>query len=187
MCGKYQVSTEDENLLFREMIASHYQADPLPPLMTIRPTDPAPVLLKSGARLMRFGIKINQKSPLILNTRSESLETSPLFGPRFEMARCLVPARFFYEWDAHKSAYLFGRKDEKNLRLAGLWFETMPLPAFVVITTAALEPVKSVHPRMPLILPSPEYQSAWLSSSSLARELLHMEADCALQIRRESA
>lgn len=176
MCGKYHISTEDENLIFREAIQQLMLEKPEVALKTgdVLPSQVAPVYQKTGLSPMRFGHKADFAKSLIINARSETAHESPLFAPALRAFRVLVPATAFYEWSAQKKPYLFGRADKKTLYMAGLAFPGQDIPDFVILTRDAAGKPAQVHPRMPVIFPSLELQKAWLEQDNLAADLLKL-------------
>lgn len=181
MCTSYHVFPE-ENIQMREIISQAVQRFPgHPPRQgRVSPSQLAAVIDEEGPAVMRFGISLPGRKGLLLNARSEGANSSPLFSPMLRARRCLVPANDFFEWDERKNAYLFSPETGGLLFFAGLYAPAAPLQQFVIITRGADPVVSPVHDRMPLILPSPEYQDAWLRSADLARELLHIPPDLSL-------
>jgi putative SOS response-associated peptidase YedK len=107
------------------------------------------------------------------NARGETVHDRPLFRGAFERRRCLVPVTAFYEWQRspeRKGAlrYVYRPVQGGFLALAGIW-DAWRSPvgdktsSFAIITTEANELVAEVHPRMPVILASPEQQALWLT------------------------
>ncbi|MDI9521189.1 MAG: SOS response-associated peptidase family protein [Bacillota bacterium] len=176
MCGKYHISTEDENLIFREAIRQMMLEHPGIAIKTgdVLPSQAAPVYHKTGLSPMRFGHKANFAKSLIINARSETAHESPLFAPALRTFRVLVPATAFYEWSPQKKPHLFGRADKKTLYMAGLAFPGQDIADFVILTRDAAGKPAQVHPRMPVIFPSLELQKAWLEQDSLAIDLLRL-------------
>ncbi|HOQ63658.1 MAG TPA: SOS response-associated peptidase family protein, partial [Clostridia bacterium] len=111
MCGKYHISTEDENLDFREAVARLMLAHPGTDIRTgdILPGQIAPVYTVRGLAPLRFGYRPSHMKRLLINARSETAQESLMFGPLLRRSRVLVPARAFYEWSPAKQAFLFGR------------------------------------------------------------------------------
>lgn len=176
MCGKYHITTEDENLSFQEAIRQLMLEHPEIRLQQgdILPSQIAPVQTAGGLAPMRFGHKATFTKSLLINARSETAAQSRLFAPRLRKARCLVPAHSFYEWDEQKKPHLFQAAQGGLLHMAGLYFEGEGLPQFVILTREAKGPPALVHPRMPVIFLSQELQSAWLHQEGLFEELLLM-------------
>lgn len=182
MCGKYHITTEDENISFREAIRQLMLEHPEIPIKTgdILPSQIAPVYTVEGLMPLRFGHKPGFMKSLLINARSETVSSSPLFVPRLRAARCLVPARAFYEWSPQKKPYLFGDRQGGLLHMAALWFPGEDFREFVIITRDSAGIAAEVHPRMPLLFGTPELQEAWLHQDGLAESLLHLREDVPL-------
>ncbi len=182
MCGKYHITTEDENISFQEALRKLMLEHPEIQLKTgdILPSQVAPVITAQGLSPMRFGHRFGALKRLLINARSETAADSPLFAPRLRTSRCLVPASAFYEWSPEKKPFLFGREQGGLIHMAALYFTGADVPGFVIITRDAAGPPSAVHPRMPLIFGSHELQEAWLRQDSLAEALLHVDDGTAL-------
>ena len=181
MCASYRVLPEESmemQAIISEVVANFPQAD-----ITrgrIVPSLTAPVIGPDGPMPMMFGMQLNHMKGLLLNARSEGAQTSPLFAPMLEKSRCLVPANDFYEWTKDKKPHIFPHVTGELLYMAGFFVRTSPVPRFVIITREADGIVSPVHNRMPLLLASPEYRQAWLSSQLLAEELLYLPQESVL-------
>ena len=182
MCGKYHVTTEDENISFQEAVRQLMLEHPDIEMRTgdIVPSFAAPVLTADGFQAMRFGHRVSFMKGLLINARGETAAKSPLFAPRLKNARCLVPALGFYEWTPDKKPHLFGLREGGMLYMAGLYFKGGEIPDFVIITRDAKGEPALVHPRMPVIFAAPELRDAWLDQDGLAEEMLLMGADTEL-------
>ncbi len=176
MCGKYHISTEDENLSFREAIHQLLLEHPEINLKTgdIVPSQIAPVLTEKGLSPMRFGHKASFMKSLLINARSETAQNSPLFARKMKTGRILVPATAFYEWSKEKKPHLFGHENRRIIYMAGLAFKTDGLAEFVILTRDATGTPAQVHPRMPVIFDTAELQAAWLTQDSLVEQLLSL-------------
>ncbi|QYG92954.1 SOS response-associated peptidase [Iamia sp. SCSIO 61187] len=115
----------------------------------------------------------------MINARAETLATKGAFKPAFRRRRCIVPADGFYEWkklpgQKRKQPYFIHRPDDEPFAFAGLWEvwrgpqgddgaaeSTEQLRSTTIITTAANEPMRAIHDRMPVVLP-PSAWDAWL-------------------------
>ncbi len=132
------------------------------------------------------------------NAASETLTQKPSFRSLLTTKRCLVPASGFYEWKdvtpqetdmfgqplpksktkKEKQIYFINLKSDELFAMAGLWEEWVDhktgeiVPSFTIITTAANELVKPIHPdRMPVIL-TRETEKLWLDDSLSQEQLL---------------
>jgi putative SOS response-associated peptidase YedK len=184
MCGRYATtrSEADLSLLFDAPSVT----ETLGPSWNVAPTDPVPVVRVSqrhGSRVLdtaRWGLvppwaDDPRAGARMINARSETVATSPAFGPSFQRRRCLVPADGWFEWvrdGKRKQAYFMTPRDSSVLAFAGIW--TMwrdQLLTCSVLTTAALGAPAGVHDRMPLIL-APERWPGWLAGGGDAAALV---------------
>ncbi|HSK69702.1 MAG TPA: SOS response-associated peptidase family protein [Candidatus Limnocylindria bacterium] len=182
MCGKYHVTTEDENISFQEAVRQLMLEHPEIPIRTgdILPSQVAPVYAAEGLVPARFGVKVSFMKSLLINARSETAAKSPLFKPSLRSGRCLVPARGFYEWTPEKKPHFFGKEEGGLVYMAGLLFPDEDVRRFVIITRDAQGAPARVHPRMPLIFHTEELRDAWLHQDGLAEELLTIREDVPL-------
>ena len=148
----------------------------------VHPADIVPVLApnKKGEPAiypMRWGFR--EKS-LIINARSESAAVKPTFKDAWASHRCIAPASWYYEWehlidnDGKKHTgrkYIIQPKGETVAWLCGLYRIEEGLPVFVVLTREAGGGIRSIHDRMPLILPE-RLVGEWIRPGSKPEELL---------------
>ena len=107
-----------------------------------------------------------------LNCRIETADQKPVWKDSWFRRRCVIPASWYYEWGIPPSEVGYHNANEqRNIKkekyaiqpegaeityLAGLYrFEEhrgVQVPMFAVITRESVEPVSSIHDRMPLIL-----------------------------------
>ena len=143
---------------------------------------------------MRWGLVPSwAKDPKIgnrmINARSETVTEKPSFRTSFKRRRCLIPADGFYEWKREgkaKKPMLITANPGGLFAFAGLW-ETWKQPdgswllTCAIITTSANEFMKSIHDRMPVILPR-EAEASWLDpeeqdTAMLSELLLPYDSD----------
>ena len=109
----------------------------------------------------------------MINARAETVSQKPAFRNAFRKRRCVIPADGFYEWKGekgHKQPYYITVPSGKPFAFAGLWEtwadkendEESVYKSCTIITTAASEPLSSIHHRMPAIL-DPEFHEKWLN------------------------
>jgi putative SOS response-associated peptidase YedK len=104
-----------------------------------------------------------------INARSETAAEKPTFRAAYRQRRCLVPSDGFYEWqkiEGGKQPYWISRTDGAPFVFAGLWEtwsdgQAAEIVSFTILTTAAAEPLRPIHHRMPVILEARDY-AAWL-------------------------
>ena len=132
----------------------------LEPRDSIRPTDPAPILIgaSDGAELkqLRWGFANPHKGGPVINFRSD--------GRRFPTGRCLVPADGFYEFTgdkAPKSKWLFTAANDDLFCIAGLVRDDR----FTLLTMEPGPDIAPYHNRQIVILPRDQW-AAWLGPSS---------------------
>ena len=189
MCGRYQLDEEIRDARLTEQIreATHLSAQLCANMKTygeIRPTDVAPVLAPSairrriGAFPMQWGFSHPIKGMLVFNTRSETAEEKDLFCTSIDERRCLIPASRYFEWrklDGNRhERYAFCAENSEPLYLAGLYVKTsdrMRLPCFSILTRDAAPEIKTIHPRMPVIVPYSRAEE-WLSKDTAFREII---------------
>jgi putative SOS response-associated peptidase YedK len=163
MCNEYRFKQSldrivDEFSQLRLPIRWAGGAPNLEPRDSIRPTDPAPLLVGApeGAELrqLRWGF-VQPKGGPVINFRSD--------GRRFPTGRCLVPADGFYEFTgdkAPKSKWLFTAPDNELFCIAGLVRDDR----FTMLTTEPGPDIAPYHNRQIVILPRPQW-AQWLDAS----------------------
>ncbi|MBR5641138.1 MAG: SOS response-associated peptidase family protein [Firmicutes bacterium] len=159
---------------------------------TINPNDLAVIFCgRDGSPSMqqaKWGFA-GKEGGLVINARSESIFTKPMFSSSALYRRCLVPAETFFEWDPAKNKVGFQQPGKELMYLAGLWKPANgtgsdDAPRFVVITAPANKSVENVHDRMPLLIDEDEAR-AWILDEDAAKELLKKPLPDLKQIREE--
>ncbi|MAP39061.1 MAG: hypothetical protein CL879_05510 [Dehalococcoidia bacterium] len=168
------------------------------PSFNIAPTQEVLAVTNDGSEnrpeLMRWGLVPSWANDLkignrMINARSETLAEKPSFRTAFKRRRCLIPADGFYEWKREgkaKKPMLITANPGGLFAFAGLW-ETWKQPddswllTCAIITTSANEFMKSIHDRMPVILPR-ESEASWLDpeeqdTAMLSELLLPYDSD----------
>jgi putative SOS response-associated peptidase YedK len=168
MCNEYRFRQSLDRIAdeFSQLrIPIHWAggAPNLEPRESIRPTDPAPILVGSpqGAELrqLRWGFVQPKGGPLI-NFRSD--------GRRFPAGRCLIPADGFYEFTdpkappkGLKSKWLFTATDNELFCIAGLVRDDR----FTMLTMQPGPDIGPYHDRQIVILPRAQW-AQWLDTSA---------------------
>ena len=165
MCNEYRFKQSLDRIAqeFSQLsIPLHWLggAPNLEPRDSIRPTDPAPVIVGSpeGAELkqLRWGFPPKGKGGPVINFRSE--------GRQFDHGRCLIPADGFYEFTGEKSPkskWLFERADDLELFcIAGLVRDDR----FTLLTCEPGPDIAPYHDRQIVILHR-RHWAAWLNTS----------------------
>jgi putative SOS response-associated peptidase YedK len=104
------------------------------------------------------------------NARAEEAAAKPMFRDAWAVRRCLVPAIGYYEWTGAKGAktpwFITMRRNAPGILFAGLWaaarVEGEWLLSCTILTTAAGEATRHLHPRSPVVL-TEEAAERWLS------------------------
>lgn len=174
MCNEYRFKQSLDRLAqaFDDLkLPLHWAggAPNLEPRDSIRPTDPAPIIVGAPEgtelRQLRWGFQQPKGGPLI-NFRSE--------GRRFPVGRCLIPADGFYEFTgdkAPKAKWLFTATDDALFCVAGLVREDR----FTMLTTAPGPDVAPYHQRQIVILPRDQW-AAWLGPADAQPPILPLPA-----------
>ncbi|MEC9343843.1 MAG: SOS response-associated peptidase [Pseudomonadota bacterium] len=204
MCGRYTLmGTWAEIHALYSLILAVDRARNTPPRHNIAPTqDVLFVHLDGEGRqivdegrwwLVPFWAKEVPKLAMF-NARSEDAERKPAFREAFRSKRCLIPADGFYEWakgqDGGKDPWFIHLPGRKPFSFAGLWAhnDNLDITSCTILTAAAIDPVKQLHNRMPVIL-DPSAYDAWLDPDTPvpdARALLSENLDAGLQFHRVS-
>ena len=191
MCGRY-VRRSD-----KQKIVEHFRARLNPPELplpdadyNVAPTTHQPIIRQSketGDReliLARWGLVPffmkdlkDVKGLSTINARSETITKAPTWREPFKKRRCLVPASAFFEWPKEgkppKQPYAFELSSGSTFAFAGLWDAWKDkdghwLQSFAIVTTEANELMSRIHPRMPVILHSRDYDR-WLDREETER------------------
>jgi putative SOS response-associated peptidase YedK len=188
MCGRYALMSDPELLVELFALASLPR---LKPRYNIAPTQQAPIIRAAPGRgdggdecrrrldFLHWGLIPSwAKDPTIgarmINARSETAGEKPAFRSALRRRRCLIPADAFYEWQKRaggKQPYCIRMRDGRPFAFAGLWErwrppegegeEIEPIESFTILTTTANALMKSIHDRMPVIIPREAYE-LWL-------------------------
>jgi putative SOS response-associated peptidase YedK len=178
MCGRFVVKTDlaQIQLAFElDQVGAEVK-----PNYNVAPTQPvATVVQHEGEReleLMRWGLipawaTSETIGNRMINARAESVAEKKTFKRLLKSQRCLIVADGFYEWrkDGSRKTPMFIRlKTNEPFAFAGLYDvwkpkEGAPIRSCTILTTTAQENkvLRSIHDRMPVILPKQVY-GEWL-------------------------
>ena len=125
----------------------------------------------------------------MFNARSEEAHNKPTFRDAYKTGRCLVPADGYYEWttnkaDKKKDPHLVHLPGFEPFAFAGLcaYNGALDVHSCTILTAPAVEEIKHIHNRMPVIL-KPGAFGDWLDARTSvedARALLMQHRDCEL-------
>ena len=103
-----------------------------------------------------WGIKFSPGSPLIFNSRIETITEKKFWLSLFDKSRLLVPMSAFYEWKKEgtkKIPYRISLPDEELFFVPALSYIDKDKNTFTsLITTTPNDFIKQIHHRMPVIL-----------------------------------
>ena len=187
MCGRFTLFEADK-ILSKEFGVS--SVPPLSPRYNIAPSQPVTAVratpTASGREIafLRWGLIPSwSKDPTIgnrlINARAETASDKPSFRKAFRQHRCLIPTNGFYEWQRQergKQPYFVRMRNERLFAFAGLWdrWESPGkdvIETCTILTTAANAVLAPIHDRMPVIVPSGEYDR-WLDTTLTDPDLL---------------
>ena len=178
MCGRYLIEDEayaDMLELLNDPKAAQSMAHG-----EVFPSNIAPVIMRDGASVVKWGFPHWKSAGVIINARAETALAKNMFSKPLLTRRCVVPSSGFYEWDRtggkKKDKYLLQRPGERLLYMAGMVgifrdSSGCEYSAFVILTTAANDSVAPIHDRMPVIL-TPQEREQWLIDDEFMRHAL---------------
>ena len=178
MCGRFSLYTDMEQMKERFDVQFVSNEEDYYPNYNIAPSQSVVAIINDGNSnrmgQLRSGLipswakdeKIGYK---MINARSETVDVKPSYHNAFTQRRCIIPMNSFYEWIANekeKIPMLIKMKNNELFGVAGIW-ETWKreneetVHSCTILTTEANYLVKTIHDRMPVILP-PEMFGNWL-------------------------
>jgi putative SOS response-associated peptidase YedK len=184
MCGRFTLATPPEILaaLFGLDAADwndpRFNIAPQTRVVTVRRA-----LGRRIAQSLLWGALNPRDGKPLINARSETVATSPLFSRAFAVSRVLVPADGFFEWTkdgSKRRGHYFQQPGGRPFAFAGIAVSPSPSseasePAAVILTTQASEAVKPIHDRMPLIV-APSDFDLWLDPGASSKTALDVVA-----------
>ena len=194
MCGRFAVGdTRGED--WADWLGIDRDSAWPDPSWNVAPTQIAGIVGKGrdrrGLALARWGLVPHWwRKPLAefrattFNARSEEAAEKPMFRDAWRKGRCLVPAIGYYEWSGKagaKRAYFITRQgNAPGFCMAGLWaravIEGEALFSFTILTCAAGEATRHLHPRSPVVLDETDWDR-WLDPDAQAADLMQPIAD----------
>jgi putative SOS response-associated peptidase YedK len=184
MCGRFTLTLDPADLQDLFGLSEPPPAGLLP-RYNIAPSQPVAVIANTGARkleLFQWGLipswaKDAKIGSRLINARAETLAEKPSFRTALKRRRCLILADGFYEWKkagAAKMPMYIQLKDGVPFAFAGLWEtwsgpDQRPLRSCTIITTEPNALLKTIHDRMPVILPEKAWP-LWLTPDELPSE-----------------
>lgn len=176
MCGRYYID-EEMTAEIQKVVREIDRELRLPKSGDVHPAERALVLAGSQvghrvqAKAMRWGFLRYDHKGLLINARAETVLERTAFRDSAMQRRCVIPARWFYEWNREKEKAIFLREDAPVLYMAGIYRRFEAEDRFVILTTQANASVAPVHDRMPLVLEKRELED-WVYEESFMRYAL---------------
>jgi putative SOS response-associated peptidase YedK len=172
MCGRFLTEEDDE----LDALVELARLGGVFKYGEVYPTNIVPVL--TGAKIasaMKWGFPgFAPGKPPLINARSETAATTRTFRDAFARRRCLVPATAYYEWETlpnrKKEKYEFALPDRRLLFMAGIHTET---GEFAILTRAADAEFRSIHERMPVIIPRQRFEN-WFNGEEIGESFVNL-------------
>lgn len=121
---------------------------------------------------MKWGFPGFKSGQSIINARSETAYSKPMFAQSIRQRRCVYPTTGFFEWNKDHQKYRFNYGMEpETLFIAGCYDVFAGSPQSVLFTTQPNESMIQIHDRMPLILNKKQI-NAWIYDDDFAREFI---------------
>lgn len=176
MCGRFYLDADAEFLLNYFKIKYRPSDVEISPI--VYPSQTTPIIIGSADEKrigpMYWGFSIPNANKLVINARSETVLSRPMFKRAFQNKRCLIPASGFFEWhdngSKRKEMYSIGLDEAPIMTMAGIYRKEMDAEGrvkwvFSVITCDASDEMKRIHDRMPVLI-NPENHQLWLDSKT---------------------
>lgn len=179
MCGRYT-----NEMTWAEMHALYRIHNPGPPRTNVQPRyNIAPTQDVEFAHFDKAGnVELDRgrwwlvphwarelPKAAMFNARIEGVDTSPAFRDAFKSRRCLIPADGYFEWttgeDGKKDPWLLQLPGAQPFSFVGVWAynDKLDMTSCTIITAPAVDAIKHIHTRMPVILAEGAYDR-WLSA-----------------------
>jgi putative SOS response-associated peptidase YedK len=164
MCGRFENKKIDKDIisLFKKLNLTIEIDDEINDRakVDIRPTQKIMCVITKDEiyriTKLNWGIKFSDKSPLIFNSRIETIKEKKFWGTLFDRNRCIVPMTGFYEWKTEgkkKTKYRIYLPDHEIFFVPAIYHKDKENNIFTsLITTTPNKYIKEIHHRMPVIL-----------------------------------
>ena len=191
MCGRYSLFSSSKSLSLDLGLSINID---LEPSYNIGPSDSVLTVYlnkETQKRMLAFanwGLKTPQN--FHINSRIETVDTSPRFRDAWQESRSLIPANGFYEWyqdGVIKQPYYIFHEEHKPIYFGGLDYSLSEEErSAVIVTCEANEKIKAIHSRMPLIIPL-EHHEAWLNGEMSKEDAIHANHEIKLEAHTVSS
>jgi putative SOS response-associated peptidase YedK len=181
MCGRYWIDDGRESVELRGIIEAVNRRVSVEPVKTsgeIFPADIVPVIANNKnmaptAFAMQWGYTLSD-GRRVINARSETAETRPMFADGMRQRRCAVPATNYFEWERAgktKTKYAIRPTGGALFYMAGIYRIESGRPVFSILTREPADSIAFIHDRMPVILPH-DLVRDWTNPNFRAGEIL---------------
>lgn len=163
MCGRFENKTIEKSLLElfiqNGLTAEFAESNNTFNNDDIRPTEKILcVILKDSVykiSKVTWGIKFGEDSPLIFNSRIETIKEKKYWTSLFSKNKCIVPMTGFYEWKTEgkkKTKFRISLQDENLFFVPALFIPDKDKNITAsLITTTPNKFIEKIHHRMPVI------------------------------------
>ncbi len=187
MCGRFALSIRTQDI--EKLKPGFAVSESEPPRYNVAPSMPIAASKNDGAfelSYLRWGLVpswagAGRGIPPIVNARTESLFSKPMYRRIVRNRRALVFATAYYEWKKipgikQKFPYAIMLPGCEPFTFAALWDRNhgdsgTGVESCAIITAPASEDLEHIHPRMPVIIPA-EYREMWLSDEPMPDEAI---------------
>ncbi len=161
MCGRFENTFSLQDLiLMLDSLDLVIESDKGKP-ENIAPTEKINSIIPEENRFRllssKWGIQFSPESPLIFNTRIETIKEKGFWKGLYDKNRCLVPMTGFYEWKksgTKKTPFRIYLPETPVFFVAALYtLNKQKEREISLITTTPNEFISKIHHRMPVIIP----------------------------------
>ena len=122
----------------------------------------APHKGKNYLTKMKWGWKRDWTKRLLINGRIEEASTKSLWKDALVKQRCIIPANGWWEWkevDGKKTPYFHQPEGKGNIYFGAVYEKSDTGYDYVIMTHNAVEQVKHIHHRMPVVIEPHDLQN----------------------------
>ena len=137
------------------------------------PTDKVPGIILQNGKLvlsyMNWGIQFSEDSPLIYNSRLETIKNKNFWWNLLYQNRAIIPMSGFYEWNKigkRKNLYKVFLPDKEIFYAAAIYYVINRIKHSSLITTVPNKFIKRLHPRMLIIFDDFDKAKEYLTVSA---------------------
>ncbi|MCX6157512.1 MAG: SOS response-associated peptidase family protein [Ignavibacteriota bacterium] len=196
MCSRFENKETGESMFSKfekDFLMLNIAAKDLKQI-NIAPNDDILVIHKNdnefALKNFSWGIKFpGEKTPLIFNSRIETITSKPYWKNLFKRNRCIIPATAFYEWVAMDKIKIPKRISFESLPIfffAGLYVKIDDGIFASIITTTSNSTIAKIHSRMPVIF-NREEGIEYLKSDEESAIAMCLPFDDSVTMRIETA